>query len=68
MPKNKGEKPKHAAPPRGATRGEKANAKAKETGDKAKFNDAARQAAQRFTDEQDAKKALERERREGEQK
>ena len=68
MPKNKGEKPKHAAPPRGATRAEKANAKARETGGKAKFNDAAREAARRFNEERDAKKALERERREGEQK
>jgi hypothetical protein len=47
------DKPKHAKPPRGATRAEKATAKAKDTGDTAKFRDAARQEADRVQAEQD---------------
>ena len=58
MPKPPPEKPKpkHAKPPRGQTRAEKAAAKAKETGDKAKFRWAANRAADAFQAAEDATK------------
>lgn len=52
MPKHK---PKHAKPPRGQTSAEKANAKATETGDKAKFRAEANRAADEYQADEDQK-------------
>lgn len=46
-------KPKHAKEPRGQSKAEKANAKAKETGARAKFRYNANREADKFQAEQD---------------
>jgi hypothetical protein len=56
MPKLPGDKPRHAKPPRGATQAEKAKAKAKDTGERAKFRDAANREADKVQAEQDRAK------------